>query len=35
MSKGKTQIYQIKVALRHIAPPVWRRIEVLLGRRLG
>jgi len=28
MNKGKTQIYQIKVALRHIAPPVWRRIEV-------
>src|SRR3990167_5782219 len=28
MNKGKTQIYQIKVALGHTAPPVWRRIEV-------
>jgi hypothetical protein len=28
VSEGKTQIYQIKVTLRHVAPPVWRRIEV-------
>ena len=35
MSKGKTQIYQIKVALRHIAPPIWRRIEVPDDIKLG
>ncbi len=35
MNKGKTQIYQIKVALRHIAPPVWRRIEVAADTKLG
>lgn len=28
MSKGNPTIYRIKVTLRHVAPPVWRRIEV-------
>lgn len=35
MNKGKTQIYQIKVTLRHVAPPVWRRIEVPADIKLG
>lgn len=35
MSKSKTPIYQIKVTLRHIAPPVWRRIEVPADIKLG
>ena len=35
MNKGKTQIYQIKVTLRHIAPPIWRRIEVPADIKLG
>lgn len=35
MSKSKTPVYQIKVTLRHIAPPVWRRIEVPADIRLG
>lgn len=28
MSRGKPQIYRVKVTLRHVAPPIWRRIEV-------
>lgn len=35
MSKSEASIYQIKVALRHIAPPVWRRIEVPGNIKLG
>ena len=35
MNKGKTQIYRIKVTLRHIAPPVWRRVEVPAYIKLG
>lgn len=35
MSKGKPPIYRIKVTLRHVAPPVWRRIEVLADTKLG
>jgi len=35
MSKSKTPIYRIKVTLRHIAPPIWRRIEVPGDIKLG
>mgnify|MGYP001557973450 CR=1 FL=1 len=35
MSKSKTPIYQIKVTLRHVAPPIWRRIEVPGDIKLG
>ena len=35
MSKSKTSVYRIKVTLRHVAPPVWRRIEVPADIRLG
>ena len=35
MSKSKAPIYRIKVTLRHIAPPVWRRIEVPADIKLG
>lgn len=35
MSKSKTPIYRIKVTLRHVAPPVWRRIEVPADIKLG
>jgi hypothetical protein len=35
VSKGKTPIYQIKITLRYIAPPVWRRIEVPADIKLG
>lgn len=35
MSKSKTPIYRIKVTLRHVAPPVWRRIEVPGDIKLG
>lgn len=30
-----TAIYQIKVTLRHVAPPVWRRLEVPADIKLG
>lgn len=30
-----TAIYRIKVTLRHVAPPVWRRIEVPADIKLG
>ena len=35
MSKSKAPIYRIKVTLRHIAPPVWRRIEIPADIKLG
>ena len=35
MSKSKAPIYRIKVTLRHIAPPIWRRIEVPADIKLG
>ena len=35
MSKSKAPIYRIKVTLRHVAPPVWRRIEVPADIKLG
>lgn len=35
MSKGKPPIYRIKIMLRHVAPPVWRRMEVSAGTKLG
>lgn len=35
MSKGKPPIYRIKVTLRHVAPPVWRRIEIPADTTLG
>ena len=35
MSKSKAPVYRIKVTLRHIAPPVWRRIEVPASIKLG
>lgn len=35
MSKSKTLIYQIKVTLVDIEPPIWRRIEVPGDIRLG
>lgn len=35
MSKSKTPIYRIKVTLRHVAPPIWRRIEVPADIKLG
>lgn len=35
MSKSKTPIYQVKVALRNVAPPIWRRIEVPGDIKLG
>ena len=35
MSKSKPPIYRIKVTLRHIAPPIWRRIEVPGDIKLG
>jgi len=28
-------IYQIKITLRHIHPPVWRRIQVMADTKLG
>lgn len=30
-----TAIYRIKVTLRHVAPPVWRRVEVPADIKLG
>ncbi len=30
-----TNTYQIKIALRHIRPPVWRRIQIAGDTRLG
>jgi hypothetical protein len=27
-TKGPAQVYQLKIALRHITPPVWRRVQV-------
>jgi hypothetical protein len=35
VSKSKTPIYQIKVTLRHVGPPIWRRIEVPGDIKLG
>lgn len=35
MSKSTAPIYRIKVTLRHVAPPVWRRIEVPGDIKLG
>jgi hypothetical protein len=35
VSKSKTPIYRIKVTLRHISPPIWRRIEVAGDIKLG
>lgn len=35
MSKSKTPIYRIKVTLRYVAPPIWRRIEVPADVKLG
>ena len=35
MNKNKALVYQIKVTLRHVAPPIWRRIEVPGDIRLG
>lgn len=35
MSKSKTPVYQVKVTLRHIAPPIWRRLEVPVDIKLG
>lgn len=35
MSKSRTPIYRIKVTLRHVAPPIWRRIEVPGDIKLG
>ena len=35
MSKSKAPIYRIKVTLRHVAPPIWRRIEVPGDIKLG
>jgi hypothetical protein len=35
MNKSKAPIYQIKVTLQHIAPPIWRRIEVPEDIKLG
>ena len=35
MSKIKTPIYRIKVTLRHVAPSIWRRIEVPADTKLG
>lgn len=35
MSKSKAPIYRIKVTLRHIAPAIWRRIEVPADIKLG
>lgn len=35
MTRSSMNIYQIKVTLRHIEPPVWRRIEVPADIKLG
>lgn len=35
MKTTKAPIYQIKTTLRHIAPPVWRRLEVPADTKLG
>jgi hypothetical protein len=35
MANTATSIYRIKVTLRHIAPPIWRRIEVPADITLG
>jgi hypothetical protein len=35
MSKSQAPIYQIKVTLRYVSPPVWRRIEVSGDTKLG
>lgn len=35
MSKSRTPIYQIKVTLRHVVPPIWRRIEAPGDIKLG
>ena len=35
MKKSGAPIYQIKVTLRHVSPPVWRRIEVPGDIKLG
>lgn len=35
MKKNTAPIYQIKVALQYINPPIWRRIEVPGDIKLG
>jgi len=35
MKKSVAPIYQIKITLRHVTPPVWRRIEVSADIKLG
>jgi len=35
VNKSGSPIYRIKVTLRHVAPPVWRRIEVPADIKLG
>ena len=34
-AKKSSGIYRIKITLRHIAPPIWRRIEVPADVKLG
>lgn len=35
MKKTQAPIYQIKVTLRHVTPPIWRRLEVPADTKLG
>ena len=34
-AKKSSGIYRIKITLRHVAPPIWRRIEVTADTKLG
>src|SRR3989338_9161464 len=34
-AKKSSGIYRIKITLRHVAPPIWRRIEVTANTKLG
>ncbi len=34
-AKKSSGIYRIKITLRHVAPPIWRRIEVAADTKLG